>query len=93
MEIRHIPSKVNPTDTITQQVEVEDAEYTGQVKRMDRELVDMIRISSTATDEEVQQKLDQLYSRGNEQEKSIRRTANFDRVERRAECSFGSVRQ
>ena len=42
MEIRHIPGKVNPADTITWQVKVEDAEYTGQVKRMDQELVDII---------------------------------------------------
>ena len=35
MEIRHIPGKVNPADTITWQVKVKDAEYTGQVKRMD----------------------------------------------------------
>ena len=62
MEIRHIPSKVNPADIITQQVKVEDAEYTGQVKRMDQELVDMIRIPSSATDEDVQRKLDQLYN-------------------------------
>ena len=62
MEIRHIPGKVSPADTIIRQVKFEDAEYSGLVKRMDQELVDMIRIPSTATDEKVQRKLDQLYS-------------------------------
>ena len=62
MEIRYIPRKVNPTNTITQQVKVEDAEYTSQVKRMNQELVDMICIPFTAIDEEVQRKLDQLYN-------------------------------
>ena len=62
MEIRHIPGKVNPADAITPQVKLEDAEYTRQVKTMDQELVDMIRIPSTSTDEEVQCKLDQLYN-------------------------------
>ena len=71
MEIRHIPGKVNPADTITRQVEIKDAEYTGQVKRMDQELVDMIRIPSTATDEEVQRKLDQLYSKEGMNEKKV----------------------
>ena len=61
MEIRHIPRKVNPADTIMRQVKLEDAEYTGQVKRMDQELVDLIRIPSAATDEDVQHKLDQLH--------------------------------
>ena len=32
MEIRHIPGKVNPADTITRQVKVDDAEYSGKVK-------------------------------------------------------------
>ena len=63
MEIRHIPGKVNPADTITRQVKFEDAEYSGQVKRMDQELVDIIHIPSTAIDEEVQRQLDQLYSK------------------------------
>ena len=63
MEIRHIPGKVNPADTITRQVKVDDAEYSGKVKKLDQELVDMIRIPSDATDEDVQRKLDQLYSK------------------------------
>ena len=69
MEISHIPSKVNPAYTITRQVKVEDAKYTGQVKRMDKKLVDMICITSTATDEEVQRRLDQLYSKEGMNEK------------------------
>ena len=69
MEIRHILGKVNPADTITRQVKLDDTEYTGQVKRMDQELVDMIRIPSTATDEEMQRKVDQLYSKEGMHEK------------------------
>ena len=38
---------------------------------MDQELVDMIRIPSMATDEEVQQKLDQLYSKEEMKDKKI----------------------
>ena len=52
MEIRHIPGKVNPADTITRQVKVE--EQNTLVKRMDQELVDMIRIPLSATDKDVQ---------------------------------------
>ena len=54
MEIRHILGKVNPADTIIRQVKFDDAEYTGQVKKLDQELVDMIRIPSNATDKDIQ---------------------------------------
>ena len=69
MDIRHIPGKVNPADTITRQVKMEDAEYTGKVKKLDQELVDTVRIPSSATDEDVQRKLDQLYSKNELEEK------------------------
>ena len=61
--------KVNPAETITRQVKVDDAEYTGKVKKLDQELVDMIRIPSDATNEDVQRKLDQLYSKKGMNEK------------------------
>ena len=63
MEIRHIPRKINPADTITRQVRSEDQVYAGEVKQMDNELVDVIRISVDASDAGVQKKLDQLYSK------------------------------
>ena len=92
MEIRHIPGKVNPADTITPQVKIDETEYTRQIKRMDEELVDMIRIPSTATDEDVQRKLNQLLPyRRNEGEEEIYRTTNFDRANRRAKCNVSSV--
>ena len=94
MEIRHIPGKVNPADTITPQVKIDDAEYTGQIKRMDQELVDMIRIPSTTTDEDVQHKLNQLYhTEGMKEKKKFCRTTNFDRAKRRAKCSISNVRE
>ena len=63
MEIRHIPGKVNPADTITRQVRSEDQDYAGKVKQMDNELVDAIRIPVEASDRDVQRKLDQLYNK------------------------------
>ena len=53
IEIRHIPGKVNPTDTITRQVRSEDQDYVGKVKQMDNELVDAIRIPVEASDLDV----------------------------------------
>ena len=45
--------------------------------------MDLIRIPSTATDEEVQRKLDQLYSKeGMKEKKTVCRTTDFDRAER-----------
>ena len=49
MEIRHIPRKVNPADTLTRQVKVADEEYAGEVKQMDRDLVDSLKITEDAT--------------------------------------------
>ena len=50
MEIRNIPGKINPADTITRQVRSEDQIYAGEVKKMDNELVDAIRIPVDASD-------------------------------------------
>ena len=69
MEIRHIPGKINPADTITRQVRSEDQVYAGEVKQMDNELVDAIRISVDANDADVQKKLDQLYSKDGTRDK------------------------
>ena len=63
MEIRHIPGKINPADTITRHVRSEDQCYAGKLKQMDNELVDIIRISVEASDIDVQRKLDQLYNK------------------------------
>ena len=53
MEIRHILGKINSTDTITRQVRSEDQVYAGEVKQMDNELVDAIRIPAEASDADV----------------------------------------
>ena len=41
----------------------------AKVKNVDRELVDMIRVAETATDDDIQQKLRKLYSNEDEREK------------------------
>ena len=63
MEIRHIPGKINPADMIARQVRSEDQVYAGEVKQMDNELVDAIRILVDASDADVQKKLNQLYNK------------------------------
>ena len=62
IEIRHISRKVNLADALTQQIKGDDIEYAGQVKRQDQDWVETIRVSSSATDENIQMKLRQLYS-------------------------------
>ena len=62
MEIRHILGKVNPADTLTTQVKVADDEYAGEVKQLDRDSVDNLRIPKNATDIQIQTKLKQLYN-------------------------------
>ena len=62
MDIRHIPGRINPADTITRQIQAEDTQYMGQVKQGDQSLVDQLRILSTATDVQIQEKLKLLYN-------------------------------
>ena len=69
IEIRHIPGKVNPADTLTRQAWAGDAHEVAHVKDIDRELVDMIRVAETASDEDIQRKLRELYSSEGDQEK------------------------
>ena len=69
MEIRHIIGKINPADTITRQVEIDDQVYVGEVKQMNNELVDAIRIPIEASDADVQKKLDQLYNKDGTRDK------------------------
>ena len=69
IEIRHIPGKVNPADTLTRQAWAGDHDEVAKVKDIDRELVDMIRVAESASDEDIQIKLQELYSREEDREK------------------------
>ena len=62
LEIRHIPGKVNPADTLTRQAWLGDAEYVSRVKDADQEMVDMIKVKESASDLDIQRKLNELYS-------------------------------
>ena len=62
-EIRHIPGKVNPADALTRQVKVDDVEYAEQVKKEDQDWMEKMRVPLTATDQQIQQRLRQLYSK------------------------------
>ena len=46
MEIRHIPGKRNPADTITKEVKADDQVYAREVKQMDNELMDPFEFQS-----------------------------------------------
>ena len=62
LEIRHIPGKINPADALTRQVKGRDDAYAGEVKKQDEDWMQHVRVSNTATDEEIQCRLQQLYS-------------------------------
>ena len=53
IEIQHIPGKVNPADTLTRQAWAGDSGEVTKVKDVDRELVDMIRVAESASDEDI----------------------------------------
>ena len=69
IEIRHIPGKVNLADDLTRQIKGDDIEYVGQMKRQDQYWVETARVSSSATDENIQMKLRQLYNKTKLREK------------------------
>ena len=71
MEIRHIPGKVNPTDAITRQVKTYDQVYFREVKQLDKDLVDAIRILVEASDARVQYRLNQLYNNEGTRDKKL----------------------
>ena len=66
VEIRHIPGKVNPADALTRQVRGADVEYADRVKKEDQDWMETVRVPLTATDEEIQCKLRELYSKKEE---------------------------
>ena len=53
---------INPADALTRQICGVDTEYSGEVKRQDEEWVQQVRVPKTATDDEIQKRLHQLYS-------------------------------
>ena len=62
-------ANINLADTITREVRSEDQVYFGEVKQLDSELVDAIRIPVETSDADVQKKLDQLYNKDGTRDK------------------------
>ena len=67
VEIRYILGKVNPIDASTR-IRADDEEYVERVRQEDQDWVNQVRVPSSATDFDIQQKLDQLYSKTEIQE-------------------------
>ena len=62
LEIRHIPGRVNPADTLTRQSWVDDRGQAERVRELDRTMVEKMRVPGTASDQDIQQRLRELYS-------------------------------
>ena len=60
---------MNPADTLTRKAWAGDASDMARVKDIDRELVDMIHVAESASDEDIQMKLQELYSKEEDREK------------------------
>ena len=69
IDIRHIPGKVNPADALTRQVRADDVEYAGRVRQQDQDWMESVRVPSEATDQEIQRKLNELYSTKEQEDK------------------------
>ena len=62
IDIQHIPGKMNPADAWTRQAKGSDDQYAGEVKQQDADWVQELRVGAQATDQEIQEKLNQLYT-------------------------------
>ena len=64
MEIRHIPGKKNPADSLSRQLISDALVRKGSVKDANSEYVQRLRVSPDASDAEIQSALHQLFSQG-----------------------------
>ena len=64
LDIVHIPGKINPADAMTRQVWVEDRKRSSQVQNVDEQLVDKLRVSTTAGDADIQKVITSVYKPG-----------------------------
>ena len=64
MEIRHIPGKKNPADSLSRQLISDALVRKGSVKDANSEYVQRLRVSPDVSDSEIQTALHQLFSQG-----------------------------
>ena len=64
MEIRHIPGKKNPTDSLSRQLISDAFLRKGSIKDANSEYVQRLRVSPDASNAEIQSALHQLFSQG-----------------------------
>lgn len=62
MEIRHIPRKRNPADSLRRQIISDALLRKDSVKDANSEYVQRIRVSENATDEDIQTALHELFN-------------------------------
>ena len=62
MEIKHLPGKKNPTDSLSRQPVFHTLVRKGSVKDANAEYVQKLRMNELATDQEVQEALHQLFN-------------------------------
>ena len=64
MEIRHIPGKKNPANSLSQQLVSDALVRKGSVKDANSEYVQWLRVSPDASDAEIQTALHKLFIQG-----------------------------
>ena len=64
MEIRHIPGKKNPADSLSRQLVSDALVRKGSVKDANSEYVQRLRVSSEVSDSEIQSALHRLFNQG-----------------------------
>ena len=62
IEIQHIPGRKNPADALTRRHAQTDQQLNEAVKAEDSELVKLLQVPQEATDQDIQDALDQIFS-------------------------------
>ena len=63
IDIQHIPGKKNPADSLTRRHQRQDQRQADAVREEDSKLVKFLQVPEHASDTEIQQALDQIFSR------------------------------
>ena len=75
VDIRHIPGKKNPADSLSRQLIADALVRKGFVKDANAEYVQKLRVSSVATDQEIQNALHKLFKSSPQGQKVLSMTS------------------
>ena len=90
VEIRHIPGKKNPADSLSRQLISDALVRKGSVKDTNSEYVQRLRVSQEASDLEIQSPLHQLFNQGPQRQSTNYSQSQLVLSNNQAQCPQGN---